>query len=298
MHASLKRPRSRRSGFTLVELLIAISIIALLIGLLLPAINAVRRNATIRQVVTDIDSLQAGLADFNANYGEYPPSRITLYKDAAGWNSDPRSRAIIRRFFPQFNFATDGSGTSLTFSAAWPMGATSVTLDGPECLVFFLGGVRDTDGTYIGFSKNPSQPFSRTGESRTGPFFVFDMTRLSDADGDGLPEYRDPIAGQSQPYLYLSSYDGQGYNNFDLDKDGDPMTNAATDKWMTNIYTQGSSTTSFFKPKTFQIISPGFDGEHGTGGPYDPASPDTTLTGSRDNERDNITNFASGVLAP
>lgn len=291
--------KQRRTAFTLVEILVTISIIVLLIGVLLPAISSVQNNARIAHVVTDISSLEASLATFKANFGQYPPSRITLHRNATGWNGDNRSRAMIRRFWPQFDFSTDGAGGTFPF----PAGQDFVTLDGPECLTFFLGGVRDTDGAYIGFSKNPAQPFSLTGSSRTGPFIDFNLSRIGDSDGDGLPEYRDPIPGQSQPYIYLSSYDGRGYKAADLDQDGDLST--TNDKWMETAYMQGSS--SFWKQKEFQIISPGFDGQHGPGGPYDPEKTDSydprrdsvdfRLIEMRESERDNITNFSGGELA-
>lgn len=298
MKRSTKQNQSR-AGFTLIELLMAISIIALLIGLLIPAIGGARRNARIAQVKSEIGVLESALAQFQSQFGEYPPSRITLYKDAAGWNSDGRSKAIIRKFWPSFDFATDGSGTSATFSSAWP--GTSVTLDGAECLLFFLGGVRDTaDFRYIGFSKNPRSPFSlQPNNSRLGPFFEIQFDRIVDADGDDLPEYLDPLPGQTNPYIYLSGYDGRGYDPADLGGR------------MTDVYREGAAATAKgWKLKSFQIISPGADGAYGVGGEFDPETADTMLLNAdhngdgtvsadelREPERDNITNFDSGTLA-
>lgn len=284
MKRSTKQNQSR-AGFTLIELMVAISIIALLVGLLIPAIGGARRNARVAQVRSEIGTLEGALAQFQSQFGEYPPSRITLYKDAAGWNGDGRSKAIIRKFWPSFDFATDGSGTSATFSSAWP--GTSVTLDGAECLLFFLGGVRDAAGIYIGFSKNPKAPFSlQPTDSRLGPFFEIQFNRIADADADDLPEYLDPLPGQTNPYIYLSGYDGRGYDPADLGGR------------MTDVYREGSAATAKgWKLKSFQIISPGADGAYGVGGEFDLETADTMLLGPREPERDNITNFDSGTLA-
>jgi prepilin-type N-terminal cleavage/methylation domain-containing protein len=61
-------------GFTLVELLTVMAIIALLIGLMVPALGHVKTTAKIIQQKAQLKSIDTALEAFSASYGDYPPS--------------------------------------------------------------------------------------------------------------------------------------------------------------------------------------------------------------------------------
>ena len=77
-------------GFTLIELLTVIAIIAILMGLLFPAVNAVKDAAKKAEAKNACAGIVAAVKQYNAEYGKYPPLDLP-----AGKPGEPVLDALI-----------------------------------------------------------------------------------------------------------------------------------------------------------------------------------------------------------
>jgi prepilin-type N-terminal cleavage/methylation domain-containing protein len=227
-----------RSAFTLIELLIAIAIIALLLALLLPAVSKVRTFANRATATSEMNQLAAATTKFQGDWGFYPPSSFIIPSNVV---THAASVQLLKSKYVRWNPTTDMAGNIIAPSV---LAGAGTVLNGNQSLVYFLGGPAGTGWAADG-------PYAPSVSSTTSmQYFAFPPAKLvagTTYSYSGANVYLDPFGS---PYAYFGSNKVGGKYNLT-----DSMAFNGT-----TIYPVMESATKFVNEKTCQIICAGENG--------------------------------------
>ena len=223
----LRRNGHGRAGFTLIEMLVVISIIIVIMSLLLPAVMKVsdagdraENRARLLAINTALNTVKGNSAFGNATYipagrpifdangritgsapfrlrAEYPVSAVGTEPNVSSFEA----QYLIARFNIPID---DNRGIGGPYNGKPAVGLCgdgskiNADLDANQTLTFFLGGIPEADGsgkaTFPGFSTNPAAPFTKRGQ-------IDDPRKTTGIDlgGGGKPKYALSSPGVGSP---------------------------------------------------------------------------------------------------
>ncbi len=162
MHHSLPpyTRRSSRRGFTLIELLVVIAIIAILIGLLLPAVQKVREAAARMQSSNNLKQIGIGLHAAHDSQGAFPPVCVNQWSTF----NEPNANKYQGPYLP-YDSGTAGSDKTSFFYCLLPFIEQDNLHKDINGYQFYLMAQRKSDGSKMVGSDTPKTYISPLDDS-------------------------------------------------------------------------------------------------------------------------------------
>ena len=182
-----------KTGFTLIELLVVIAIIGILVGLLLPAVQAARAAARRMSCQNNLHQVILAVHNYESATKRLPPTWIKPAMSDDGWSGQARILPYVEKL---------GLADSVDFSDGYKV--SKIHLDGKQVRV---SGIRVP--TYLCPSEVNEQPrYDSAGERihfplsyacNAGPWFIYDPSNQKVGQGTFLPQeasrFRDVLDG-------------------------------------------------------------------------------------------------------
>ena len=255
---------SKRAGFTLVELLIVIAIIALLAGITLVALQSARLFVGASTARQRLDDVSQALEIYKQKYGEYPP-------DCCATDAE-----IQRHILKRWPNALKGGNVSAMVAIA-----RDQMNKGPGwALLFWLAGM-DGEG-FLADAKEPIVDPSTIAPDEPREEPVLELSYDSDGTGNGNYNEAAGLMFKGNPIIYFRADAKTGY-------EGKHSHENEAAPYMKDG--------AWYNPDSFQLIYSGDDGVFGEcledvpGGVKDLGDP-ATITPA---DKDNVTNFTDGA---
>ena len=191
--------KNKNCGFTMVELLTTIVIIAILLGLLIPALNMVRNSAWQARQKAQFTSIDMSIMAFKNDYGDYPPSYLNSNFDYAG--AQKLSEALVGWDLMGFHPDIPASTPRYAFIAegGWADGGVYDSQD-PVNLDNRKGPYMDTTTVNVFKLNDLFEPASFTGTQLDRERFV-----ICDSFGRKRVKVGDVYVKAGRPILYYKA---------------------------------------------------------------------------------------------
>ena len=106
---------SKRSGFTLIEIILVVVIIGILAGIAIPKLGGKSEKAMIAQAQANITAISMAIQEYEIMNGEYPPSLDALLDESKGGPFMEKKVIPTDPWGTPYQYAAPGSHNTHTF---------------------------------------------------------------------------------------------------------------------------------------------------------------------------------------